>query len=357
MFAYLIAATVILHPFQSVVIRLMRKSLINSDSKVFPASYLLCLLHVLDDRGYETQNLLKNMQLPDNPEQFISLNHLKQFLETVLEVTQMTELGLYFGQQLNFTAHGDVGNAIITSKNLHESIQMVLKYFKTRTPLADFSFETRDNTCVIKAGFNLLPAVIENFLVDAFFATMLTTRKFILSNTHYDIQIYLTRPAPKNPQPYFDIFGGHVTFAAPCNEYHFPKESLSLTFPLSNSVAREIAERKCQQKMQELEHLDDLVSKVKSFMLSTPSYFPTVEEVSQKLFMSTRTLRRKLKELDTSYQTILDDLRKELAINYLQNSQLSILEIAYMLQFNDSSNFSSAFRKWTNKSPSEFRTL
>jgi hypothetical protein len=76
---------------------------------------------------------------------------------------------------------------------------------------------------------------------------MLTTRKFVLSNTHYDIQIYLMRPTQRNPQPYYDIFGQHVTFAAKCNKYHFPKESLLLTFLLSNPITREIAERKCQQ--------------------------------------------------------------------------------------------------------------
>ncbi len=196
---------------------------------------------------------------------------------------------------------------------------------------------------------------MESFLVDALFATLLTVRKFILSNNHYDVNIYLKRTKPENIKPYHELFGENVFFSANRNEYHFHKESLSLTFPLSNPIAREIAERKCQQKMKELEHLDDLVSKIKSFMLATPSYFPNLDDLSQQLHMSTRTLRRKLNDLDTSYQDILDELRKELAINYLQNSSLSILEIAHMLQFSDSSNFSSAFRKWTKKSPSDFR--
>jgi AraC-like DNA-binding protein len=339
----------------------MRKTLINSESKVFPASYLLLLLNVIETHGFEITDLLNKVELPPltmhDPEQFVSLAYLKQFLERILAITQIPELGLYFGQQLNFVAHGDIGNAIITSKNLHESIQVILKYFKTRTPLADINFASHDHHCVIIAGFNLLPNVISDFLVDAFFATLLTVRKFILSNTHYDVEIHFTKPQPKDIKPYTDLFGPNVTFSSSRNEYHFPKESLTLTFPLSNTIAREIAERKCQQKLLELEHLDDLVSKIKSFMLSTPSYFPSIEELSQQLHMSTRTLRRKLKDVDSSYQTILDDLRKELAINYLQNSQLSILEIAYMLQFSDSSNFSSAFRKWTNKSPSDYRLM
>lgn len=275
----------------------------------------------------------------------------------MLDITQSPELGLYFGQQLNFTAHGDIGNAIITSKNLGEAFQVILKYFKTRTALADVSFENRGKHFVIKAGFNLLPEAMEYFLIDALFASMLTTRKFILSHSDQGLRIYLKRPKPKDTKPYYDMFGEHVYFSAANNEYHIAKESLDLTFPLSNPVAREIAEHKCQQKMKELSHLDDLVSKVKTLLLATPGYFPNIDELSQKLYMSERTLRRKLNDLGSSYQQILDDLRKELAINYLQNSALSILEIAHMLQFSDSSNFSSAFRKWTNKAPSDYRAV
>lgn len=337
----------------------MRKTAIQSDSKIFPANYLLLLQHFLEYKNFSTKEIFQNIKLPANftndPEQFVSHALLKQFLETVLDKTNTPELGLYFGQYLNFTAHGDLGNAIITSKNLNESLQMILKYFKTRTPLIDINLDTQNNYCVMSAGFNLLPDELEHFLVDAYFATLITVRKFILTDKHYDVRINLKRSKPYNIKPYHDLFGENVHFSAKCNEYHFPAESLDLTFPLSNPIAKEIAEKKCQQKLKELEHLDDLVSKVKTIMLSTPSYFPNLEDLSQQLHMSTRTLRRKLSDLDTSYQTILDELRKELAINYLQNSSLSIVEIAHMLQFSDSSNFSSAFRKWTNKSPSDFR--
>lgn len=339
----------------------MRKALINPDTKVFPANYLLILINFLQFKGFDISDIAAKITIPkhvaEDPEQFVTYGFLKEFLESVLTLTKMPELGLNFGQQLNFTAHGDMGNAIITSKNLGEALQLILKYFKTRTALAEFNFVTNDKSCVITGGFSLLPDEMEYFLVDALFVSMFTTRKFILSHSDQDLKIYLKRPKPKNVKPYHDIFGKHVYFSAEKNEYHIAKESLDLTFPLSNPIAREIAERKCQQKMKELIHLDDLVSKVKTLLLATPSYFPNIDELSQSLHMSTRTLRRKLNDLDSSYQTILDDLRKELAINYLQNSQLSILEIAHMLQFSDSSNFSSAFRKWTNKAPSDYRAV
>jgi AraC-like DNA-binding protein len=339
--------------------KFMRKSLINADTRVFPANYLLLLINFLENQGYEIAEVLRNIETPEqltaDPEQFVSHAYLKQFLATVLDTTQVPELGLYFGQQLNFTAHGDMGYAIITSKNLAEAIQMVLKYFKTRTALAEVNIATVNKHRAIKAKFNLLPDNIEQFLIDALFASIVTVGKFLLSSRHHAPHVYFTKPTPSNLQPYYDLFGANVFFSASDNEYHIPEQGLDLTFPLSNPVAREIAERKCRNKMQELEHLDDLVSKVKTLMVTTPGYFPSIDELAQKLHMSTRTLRRKLNALDYSYQQIFDDLRKELAINYLQNSALSIVDIAHMLQFSDSSNFSSAFRKWTHKSPSAFR--
>ncbi len=337
----------------------MRKSTIQSDTKTFPANYLLLLRNFLEYKNFNTEEIFQNVKLPahltNDPEQFVSHALLKQYIETVIEKTNTPELGLYFGQFLNFTAHGDLGNAVISSKNLNESLQMISKYFKTRTPLIDINIETQNEVCMMSASFNLLPDAVEHFLVDAYFATLISVRKFILNDKHYDVSIYLKRPKPKNTEPYTELFGEKVFFSAKNNEYHLPTESLALTFPLSNPIAREIAERKCQQKLKELEHLDDLVSKVKTLLIATPCYFQNLDELAQQLHMSTRTLRRKLSDLDTSYQTILDELRKELAINYLQNSSLSIVEIAHMLQFSDSSNFSSAFRKWTNKPPSDFR--
>lgn len=79
------------------------------------------------------------------------------------------------------------------------------------------------------------------------------------------------------------------------------------------------------------------------------------DSLSQQLNTPASTLRRKLSQEGQSYQAIKDNLRRDLAINYLSGSAKSIEDIAISLGFADSSAFHRAFKKWTGSSPGEHR--
>jgi AraC-like DNA-binding protein len=66
-------------------------------------------------------------------------------------------------------------------------------------------------------------------------------------------------------------------------------------------------------------------------------------------------LQRKLHEEQTSFSEIYNSIRRELANEYVQDSQMSMTEIAYLLGFSEQANFSRAFRRWYGISPSEAR--
>lgn len=85
---------------------------------------------------------------------------------------------------------------------------------------------------------------------------------------------------------------------------------------------------------------------------------PGIEVVAEQMAMSVRSLQMKLKEEGTSYQKILNDVRRSLAIAYLkQEPRVSKGEIAHMLGFSEISVFSRTFKKWTGKSPSEYQAI
>ena len=71
--------------------------------------------------------------------------------------------------------------------------------------------------------------------------------------------------------------------------------------------------------------------------------------------MSLRSLQRKLLEEGTSYTRLLEETRRDLAKNYVENSTLSLNEIAYLLGFSEQANFTRAFRRWYATSPSAYR--
>ncbi|RMG58929.1 MAG: AraC family transcriptional regulator [Bacteroidetes bacterium] len=85
---------------------------------------------------------------------------------------------------------------------------------------------------------------------------------------------------------------------------------------------------------------------------------PGIEVVAEHMAMSVRSLQMKLKVEGTSYQKILNEVRKSLAIAYLKEEpRVSKGEIAHILGFSEISVFSRTFKKWTGKSPSEYQAL
>lgn len=82
---------------------------------------------------------------------------------------------------------------------------------------------------------------------------------------------------------------------------------------------------------------------------------PSVEEVAKRLGMSERTLQRRLQDEDTTLQQVLDQLRRDLAIRYLDESQIGLQEIAFLLGFAEQSGFQRAFVRWFGQTPGSYR--
>lgn len=83
--------------------------------------------------------------------------------------------------------------------------------------------------------------------------------------------------------------------------------------------------------------------------------FPTIEMVAGHLNISKRTLQRKLSEENFTFKIIIDELRKDFALSYLKQADLTIAEIAYLLSYSDASSFTRSFKRWLGKSPKVYR--
>jgi len=78
-------------------------------------------------------------------------------------------------------------------------------------------------------------------------------------------------------------------------------------------------------------------------------------DIAKLMHMSRRTLQRKLAEADLTYQQLVDETRRDLALRYIQEPGKSITEITFLLGFSGQSAFTRAFRRWTGKAPTDYR--
>ena len=101
---------------------------------------------------------------------------------------------------------------------------------------------------------------------------------------------------------------------------------------------------------------EDIVNRVKRVILQKlPSENCTKQQVASELAMSPSALQQKLAARESSFQDLLNQVRKSLALDYMEQSRVSITEMSFMLGFNDTSSFTRAFRRWTGKSPRDYR--
>ena len=83
--------------------------------------------------------------------------------------------------------------------------------------------------------------------------------------------------------------------------------------------------------------------------LDSRGSFPTAEAMARQLGHSVRTLHRRLADEGTNYQEIVDQVRRSLALEFLQNTSLTVEEIAERVGFSEASNFRKAFKRWTGR--------
>ena len=83
--------------------------------------------------------------------------------------------------------------------------------------------------------------------------------------------------------------------------------------------------------------------------------FPSVVIMAEQLNMSVRTLRRRLKELGSTYQQFKDGLRRDAAMSFLNRPELKINAVSGLLGFDEPSAFHRSFKKWTGSTPGQFR--
>jgi AraC-like DNA-binding protein len=81
----------------------------------------------------------------------------------------------------------------------------------------------------------------------------------------------------------------------------------------------------------------------------------TMADAAKLLGMSQRTLQRRLRESGHSFQELREQTRQELACGWLRQPQMAIGEVAYLLGFSEPSAFHRAFKRWTGKTPAQFR--
>ncbi len=136
---------------------------------------------------------------------------------------------------------------------------------------------------------------------------------------------------------------------------HFLADDLIRPLPSYSPVLLELHDRYAGDYLNQLDN-NHISYRVREMIIRRlPDGSPTRAEVASAMCMGERTLQRRLQEEQTSFQELVDDIRRELAQNYLGQSHLGVAQAAYLLGFAEPSTFFHACKRWFNMSPGQYR--
>lgn len=171
--------------------------------------------------------------------------------------------------------------------------------------------------------------------------------------------VHLEHSAPEDPAlvaEYETVFGCPVKFDQPYSALQVDHEYLAQSIRQSDAQLLKTLEDHATQILYEIDKDQPLKYRVSNLLrLMLKKELPRKEIIAEKLGMNIRTLQRKLREEGTGYQELLDELRLELAQNYLKNSRMSIDEISALLGFAEPRSFHRSFKKWVGATPGAYR--
>ncbi|WP_294188498.1 AraC family transcriptional regulator [uncultured Clostridium sp.] len=154
----------------------------------------------------------------------------------------------------------------------------------------------------------------------------------------------------------YESFFGVIPKVGPRNIITISKEDALLPFISQNDTMWEYFKPELRRRLSELDVDDTYAARVRSALIELlPAGEGKIEAVSRKLKCSKRTLQRKLKEENTTFQKQLNHTRELLARHYLENSDMVMDDIAYLLGYQDLTSFVRAFHIWTGITISEYR--
>ncbi len=320
------------------------------------------LVLALRDYGCDDVTIFSEAGLEPHPENTAELRYPSDKLDRVWSLAEQCTgdpcFGLAVAEHMQPQALHGLGFAWVSSDTLYDGLRRLVRYQRIICTRANFVLEEVAGMVELRVQVASRAAAIRELhpmVCDALSAMLIRMCRLALAEDFNPCRVELRRQAPPCAERFSEYFQAPVTFGAAANILYFSPESLQRRLPHASPVLARANDQVVIEYLSQFE-LNSVCMKVRSQIIEQlPAGQPTQKDVAIALGMSVRNLQRKLHDDGSSFTLLLEEVRRELASQYLTQKHRSIGEITYLLGFSEPSNFTRAFRRWSGTSPNEFR--
>lgn len=334
------------------------------EDAVVPMQLPRVLVETARGQGAALESLLKGTGLSrdvfDNPRARISYAQYGTLALNALEATGNPSLGLDFGNNIHLGNLGMLGLSLLTSSTAKEALDVALTYARVVSPGFAVGMREEGDDAVLSLRTTVPMGPIHRFAVESTLACLRNAANFLLQGagktSSHGARLRLDYPAPEYAERYRELTSATISWNAPAVEVLFPRAVLDLPLGFGDPLTNADARRHCDFELSQLPGTG-LLEQVRALLGKTPGEYLSLQELARELGTSSRSLRRALSRLGSSYQTLLFEVRREHALDFIRSPHLSVEGLAQKLGFSDARAFRRAFKRWTGYTPSDYRDV
>jgi len=316
----------------------------------------------LDAMGYSPQPILKKHGLSlSKLDPFAQIERATelQILSELFEDVSDSGIGLKMGMRFGLVGYGPFSMLLMSCKNAYEACRTGVRYQSITYLFGELRLELGTEVTAICLQPTTLPGKLNRIIIDRDVSGTYRLIQDILKNIEQSVklvEVWFSYPKPDDLKPYEDLFECELKFDQPYCRLAIKNTDLTIPFPNANPTAFDYYRAQCDQiiakRTDSIEQLSDKICKhLELFVYELPS----IIEVAEAFGLAERTLRRQLKNEETSFQKILDSVRFEKAKSLLKKTKLPIEEVGSRLGYQEAASFNHAFHRWSGTTPSKFR--
>jgi len=324
------------------------------------ASWLLVIAQTLNNLDIDAQQVLNKFDIDlqrvkSNPDQRISIDTMTAIWNDIEKISGRSDIGFLVAQHSQPQHFRALGFSLIASDTIQNCLTRIENYAVSISNSVDvvLQYEAQGTAICISPKPNV---AVSYLALDAFILTLHKLFQQLL-NDNLSTRVEFASPHRNHNEKHYFV-KCEIKYNSDKYRYWLPKAVLSIPLALSDNHIAEVSDKKIEKYIEDECHQQSRSSWIHGVKRCISSQITQGEvsapKVATILNISERTLRRKLAENNQTYSLLLEEAKKYYAKNWLQQGK-SITEIAYLLGYQDSSNFSRAFKSWFNHSPRQYK--
>lgn len=284
----------------------------------------------------------------------VTTSELFALWRAIGETSEDPGIGLKLGAERRLERYDPTAIAAVCSQSFRDALQRVARYKELTCP-EEIRVHTRCDEAAVEFYFLQADEAEPEVLVDLCLSWILCLGRRGTDVQIKPLRVELTRPV-RNRELIETHFGCPVRFKAGRNAIVFCDIDLDRPFVTHNAELLAATGAQLESELHTRNSNSNVGDEVKNTLKrSLAGKRPKLQHVARELRMSARTLQRRLTDAGITFQTLVEDARRELARHYLKQGSIELNETAYLLGYENANSFFRAFHLWEGIPPGEWR--